>query len=356
MSNFRPLAFCFPLLGLLLCACPDGGGSADAGVDDDAGSPGNPYAYPADYEAQVQLLPLATEAASSNFEYSGLGWFGDVLIVLPEASNAAWAIEKSALESRIDGADASPLSPKAVAILPDLGPDNIPNFDGFEAITFVGSDVYLSIETSGPLGGGGYMLRGIIEDDLSAMVFDLDTLTENPTPVPAESNSSYEAIVAVPDGILTLFELNGALVNNAPTAALFDASLETRSSLVFPALEYRVTDATRLDGRRFWAMNFRFPGDGRAVPNPEALVAEYGQGETHAQYAQVERLVEMQYRDGEVTLVDRPPLQLFLPSDWTVDGSRNWEGVVRLDERGFIVVTDRFPTTMLGFVPLPNGQ
>ena len=82
--------------------------------------------------------------------------------------------------------------------------------------------------------------------------------------------------------------------------------------------------------------------------------AQWGTGATHAQYEQVERLVEMQIVDATtIELVDRPPLQLQLTAEWDNDGARNWEGLVRLDDLGFVVVTDRFPNTILGFVPLP---
>jgi hypothetical protein len=33
------------------------------------------------------------------------------------------------------------------------------------------------------------------------------------------------------------------------------------------------------------------------------------------------------------------------------EAARNWEGVVRLEDRGFLLVTDTFPRTLLGFVP-----
>ena len=148
MPKHLSLAALSPLFLLVLCACPDGALTEDGGiVVDDAGVT-DPYAYAPDYEAEVQLLPLAPAAASPNFEYSGLDWFGDVLIVLPEFADGAWAIQKSALVARIDGTDESPIAPTPVSIIPTLGPDNIPNFDGFEAITFVGNTVYLSIETS----------------------------------------------------------------------------------------------------------------------------------------------------------------------------------------------------------------
>jgi len=35
--------------------------------------------------------------------------------------------------------------------------------------------------------------------------------------------------------------------------------------------------------------------------------------------------------------------------------ARNWEGIVRLDNRGFLLATDKFPTTILGFVPTGGG-
>jgi hypothetical protein len=45
-----------------------------------------------------------------------------------------------------------------------------------------------------------------------------------------------------------------------------------------------------------------------------------------------------------------PPLQLQLLGDIA---PRNWEGLVRLEQRGFLLVTDKYPMTFLGFVPLP---
>lgn len=48
-------------------------------------------------------------------------------------------------------------------------------------------------------------------------------------------------------------------------------------------------------------------------------------------------------------VTNTPPIQLQL-----IDGvSRNWEGLVRLDERGFLLITDEFPETILAFVAKP---
>ncbi len=53
--------------------------------------------------------------------------------------------------------------------------------------------------------------------------------------------------------------------------------------------------------------------------------------------------------DG-ITVSDQPPIQLVLRGDGQ---SRNWEGIVRLDDRGFIIATDTYPETILAFVSFP---
>jgi len=51
--------------------------------------------------------------------------------------------------------------------------------------------------------------------------------------------------------------------------------------------------------------------------------------------------------------VKQPPIQLKLIND---DNSRNWEGIVRFGDEGFIIVTDKFPSTILGFVRKPQDR
>ena len=50
-----------------------------------------------------------------------------------------------------------------------------------------------------------------------------------------------------------------------------------------------------------------------------------------------------------IPLVDRPFVQVELPSD----EARSREGVACLDSRGFLLVTDKFPSTTLAFVSGP---
>ncbi len=341
----------------------DGDGDADAGWPDahpggpDAGAPDaavDPYDYPADYEAPVQILPLDAPADDANWEYSGLAWYGDTLVLLPQLANGVWTVQRADIEAHIAGTGNGPLPVQAVLFDPAPGPDNVPNFDGLEAIAFDGDTVYVSIETSGPQGGGGYLVRGQVAPGLASIDIDLSTLTLNPSPVPAEANSAFEAMVLTDDAVVTFFELNGFFTNPNADASVFDRDLNPVAARAFPELEYRVTDATALDDSgRFWVINYYYPGAGRPVKSPEPLAATYGEGATHAQFQQVERLVELELAGDNIVRVDRPPLQLQLIGSWQNDLARNWEGIVRLGDQGFLVVTDLFPASLLGFVPLP---
>ena len=97
------------------------------------------------------------------------------------------------------------------------------------------------------------------------------------------------------------------------------------------------------------------PGDARTVRAIRQraaahLTERYGAGPSHRGSDTVERLLLLELDGEAVRLVDRPPVQLELD----VEG-RNWEGLVRWEDRGLLVVTDEFPETILAFVPLPGA-
>ena len=71
-------------------------------------------------------------------------------------------------------------------------------------------------------------------------------------------------------------------------------------------------------------------------------------GETHRQHSAVERLVEFEYGQDQITLTQTAPIQLKIGAE-----GRNWEGIARLDTQGFLLMTDKFPETILGYVAMP---
>ena len=224
----------------------------------------------------------------------------------------------------------------------------VPGFEGYEAIAFRGDRVFVLVESAGSGATHGYLVAGSVTPEGGVR---LDAATIEPLPPQALlDNLSYETLLATSDGVVVLQEANGIAVNPTPEAYHYDAASVLRGSLRAPTLEYRLTDATGVDSAgRFWVMNYFYPGDETLLlPAHDTVRVRYGQGPTHEQFSTVERLVPLRISDGRVVYVDHPPLQLELSGDGT---SRNWEGLVRLDHRGFLLVTDSFPETMLAFVP-----
>lgn len=312
-------------------------------------------------EIPVTLLPLTQPAAKASAEFSGMAWYGDYLILLPQYPNFStthgdgvlFAIPKTDILAFLDGTRTDPLDPIAV---PLVAPDvrlTAHGFEGYESIAFRGNEAFLTIEGSPDRKMMGYLIHGTMSPDLSALTLDVDSL-QTIEPQAKISNFSDETLVVTPDGEFTLYEANGANVNPSPVAHVFGMDGTPQGTIPFPNMEYRITDATALDADgNFWAINYLYPGDIKKVkPAPDPLAAQFGQGKTHAASDGVERLVEFHFQPDGISLTGTPPIQLqLLPDDL-----RNWEGIVRLDDRGFLLATDKFPETLFGFVPFPASE
>lgn len=308
-------------------------------------------------EQAVTLLPLGGPLQSQNAELSGLAWYGEHLVLLPQypgwekdGSACLYTVSKAELLARLEHTASGPLEPRCIRFDSGGLEKRIPGFEGYEAIAFAGDQAYLTVEASQRT-GKGFLVTGRIAPDLNML--KLEASPQASLSLPSEvSNAGFETLVVSEDRVLALYEANGANVNRAPAVESFSRSLDPSGKLSFPSIEHRITDATSMDtAGRFWVMNYSFPGTSRAYkPAPDPLVARYGTGPTHAQKPQVERLIELQVQPSGIVLTERPPLQLQLFDE----AARNWEGLVRLDERGFLLVTDKFPGTLLGFVPGPG--
>lgn len=311
-------------------------------------------------EAAVTVIPLTNPAAKSSAEFSGMAWYGDYLILLPQyptfstthGDGLVFAIPKSDILAFLDGTIEPPLDPIPI---PVVAPDvrwGAPGFEGYESIAFDGDVAFLTIEAN-PEGPGmmGYLVRGTMAADLSALTLNADSMQQIP-PQAKISNFSDETLFITPTGVGTLYEANGENVNPSPVAHQFDKNGTPTDAIPFPNIEYRITDATALDeDLNFWAINYLYPGDLKKVnPAIDALTMRFGEGKTHSESNGVERLVKFHFSEDGISLTDDPPVQLQLLSD----DLRNWEGIARLDNHGFLLATDKFPETILAFVPFAN--
>ena len=312
---------------------------------------------PAPGEQPVQLLPLSGAIAESKAELSGLAWYADALIFLPQyperlsrqADGALFALPRQAILDAVNKTNSEPLAPVEIPFYSDGVERQIDGFEGYEAIGFAGNRIYLTIEAGGSQ-MRGYLVSGEIAPDLSEVRLDRSTLVEN-LPQVNLSNKSDEAIVVLGDQLITLFEINGAGLNPDPHATHFDAQFQRLGEIPFEPLEFRVTDATPPDAEGlFWVINYFFPGEPEQATENDPLAKRFGQGASHSRLLVVERLVELRYRPEAIELSGRPPIQLELISN---SQARNWEGIARMDNLGFLLVTDKFPDTLFGFVAFP---
>lgn len=319
------------------------------------------------------ILPIALSGPGSQAEaeISGLGWYGNILILLPQypqrmAESAGGAllglprdVIAAYLEARAGGGAPAPLEPQLIQFNSGGIERSIAGFEGFESIAFSGDRAYLTIEASAGNTMKSYLVRGQMSADGSAFTLDAAGMVEAPLKTQI-SNFSNEAILVDGERLLLFFEANGVDANPAASALVYSLDLQPQGELALPHLEYRLTDATAPDeSGRFWVSNYFYLGDVKILPQNDPLAEQWGQGASHAQSPTVERLVALELPAGEggaLTLADTPPLQIELDYD---QASRNWEGLVRFDDAeqsGFLLVTDKYPETILAFLAVAEGE
>jgi len=313
-------------------------------------------------EIIVQEIVLEGEISEPKAEISGLSWYNDYLILLPqyphlfasEYDGSLFAIPKSKIAEHLNEIPNSSIKPIPINLKAPGLKDIIEGYEGFESIGFYGNDIFFTVESSPADEMMGYLFKGNISDDMKTITIDVDKRVEL-SPRASIGNATDETILVTPDRVITIYEWNSSYLQNEPYAYVFDHSLNLVDSLSLPYVEYRITDATELDKNdNFWAINYMWSGDyGENYKPEDPIITTYGKGETHKKYKTVERLLEFHYSPKGITLVKHPPIQLKLIDD---ENSRNWEGIVQFGDQGFIVVTDKFPSTILGFVRMPQKR
>ena len=300
-------------------------------------------------------IPLKGEAAERNLEMSGLAWYGDNLILMPQYVNKEapgfYFLKKDQINNWLESDRVDALIPEKIdLIFPNFG-DAIGGFQGFEAVCFSGNNAYLVMESKHDSVMHSFLVSGKMDFKKKRLTINSEKLEPIKLPVNIK-NMGYESILKYKYRLMILFEANGANVNADPNAELYTTSLKHKASVSFPNIEYRITDVTDVDSRgRFWALNYFWPGEKkRLLPAEDTILDVFEEGLTHQQYDHVERLVEFKINSKEIVRTNTAPIQLVME-----EKSRNWEGLVRLDKKGFLMITDEHPRTILSFIPFPKN-
>ena len=116
-------------------------------------------------EVAVISIPISGPVSLPDAEISGMAWYNNTLILLPQypsrfmgtADGALFGINKADLMAFLSGQTTSPLEPFEIPFYASDIPASIPGFEGFEAIAFWGDQVFLSIEAN-PGAMAGYLV------------------------------------------------------------------------------------------------------------------------------------------------------------------------------------------------------
>ena len=331
-----------PSLFLLLVSC----GKSEQGT--------NPVKLKILKERSVKEIKLTGNAASKRNEFSGLSWWRDSLVLLPQyvfstnniASGKFYLISRQRIYDYLNGIDTTAVKPQTVKV-------NTKGFDAFgrygsgcEAIAFDKDTCYLSVEINDYKSTNAIVIKGYFNGE--EFVFNPETEQEIKSQT-GISNISEETLALTSQNVFTIHEANGKNVNPEPRAHLLDKSLREVTTIPFPHIEYRITDATYLDSlNNFWVINYFYPGDARDLkPAEDELKVKFGVGKSHYGTERVERLVQLHFSKTGISFVQKAPVYIKLNLK---EDARNWEGLARLDNKGFLIVTDTYPRTILGFV------
>lgn len=312
-------------------------------------------------ELEVVEIPLSPPLDLPGAEISGMTWCDDKLVLLPQyprrltsdKKSRFYTLGKQEILDYLDGNSTAALQAKPISVDEQNLRKEISIFDGYEAIACVDDTVWLAIESVNLLGiYYSYLVKGKLDwSDESA------TITIQPNSLLSlESQSKMrnmgdEAIFMHRNQVISIHEVNDPKAVKQANAQSLNTINSRQGTIPFPHIPFRITDTSKLDKNgRFWAINYKYSGDRFSRKSLDPIAEKYGKGESHKKYYNVERLLQFQLSDNQITLVDRAPLQLKMEQE----EGRNWEGLAQLDDRGFLLATDKHPSTILGFVSLPK--
>lgn len=307
-------------------------------------------------ERSVTLLPVGGDLLQRNAEISGMSWCGDWLVFLPQypdfsgAGSYLYALHRDSLQVAVYGGRMPDLTPITIPFSYQDAVAPVAQFEGFEAIVFDGTTMYLTIEADAKT-GVGYVVRGTMAQDMSAAQLDASSLTQIALPGQV-SNAGFESMMLYENTLYLWYEANGANNNPQPHILLYSTDLKPIGlQPQMPVVEYRITDASQpmnADHQRIWLINYFWPGDAASYnPAEDGIAAAWGLPGTHASSTAVERLLPLTMQKYGSVVKLGEPVYLQLQDDGE---SRNWEAIALLNDDYAILATDKFPATLIGFV------
>ncbi len=314
----------------------------------------------------ITYLPMT---APERVEFSSLTWIGDTLLLLPEkpdrfreqpgSAGGFFTLRKQDILDALDGRRVEPLTPTLVkvdgsAIWPTTQSWNV-TAAGFEGAALDGNTLYLLIESESMNADAAmrsFLVKATLEPDLSAFHLDLTA----PIELPQQAhfyNLSYESLTLVGQQLMALYEVNSQPLNPTHAAILIDPQTRAIKRLPLPEIGARVTDVTPPNAHGvLWALSCCLLGEALLAEDFDLIAKQYGLSALTAPLHETVQLVPLRATNQGIVVANEPTIS----TAWTDQTPQeNWEGIAPLDDRGFLIVTDQYPKTLLGFIAVPPG-
>ena len=308
-----------------------------------------------DYSHLYFDIKLPELASDKNAEYSSLCWYGENLILLPQYpsyfrskidKDVIFMITENHLSNAIKNKGKKVVEIKKIEVVNNRTYKILPGYEGFEAICYDGDYFYLTVEYNST-SNKAVLVKARLSDDNSQMkILNEDhIILDLPTNV---SNASYESIFVYDNHIYVIYEANGRTVNKNRIAKKISKDFQTVEDISFESIEYRITDVTSFDETgRGWATNYFWPGDANSYLPYEDFIPNKFADENNVELG-VERIVPLIITDNKI-IYDKSREPIYIKKEKR-DESYNWEGIVKYRNNSFLLVTDKFPKTVLRFL------
>ena len=231
-------------------------------------------------EQKPQLIPLTGDIAGPEAEISGLAWFGDVLVLLPQYprlfNHSLFGIRRAALAEAISNPSGSALEPFPIPLLNGEELGHLDGYEGLEAIVFSDSRFYVAVEGRSRGSMLAYLIPGTVVGEAEELQLDVASAISLP-PQTNLMNKAYETLLLHGTDIIAIHELSGRDLNPDRHALRLTAELEPLADMDMPEVEFRITDATALDHQgRFWVANFHWPGEKQLPAQYDGIRQRWG--------------------------------------------------------------------------------
>ena len=158
----------------------------------------------ASVEGEILEIPLPAPINSAEAEISGMDWYEDQLVLLPQYPSrfeidgfgSLFMIEKSDIQDYINNPNGDPIQIERVKFDDGGISEQLKGFEGFESIAFHGDHFYVTVETKPGASMLGYVYRGSIDQDMNVMTIEPEVY-QAIKPQAWFANASEEAILII---------------------------------------------------------------------------------------------------------------------------------------------------------------